>query len=51
MQHNDLSDFEFIAFPREKNLVLRDECQNALIVFWELLVDANPIQFVRSSVL
>lgn len=49
MQYNDLSYFELITFSREENFILRDESQNPLIVFWQLFVDANPIQFVRSS--
>lgn len=44
-QHDDFADFKFEVFPWEKNFVVGNESQHALVICWQLRVDVNPIQF------
>lgn len=45
MKHNDFTNLEFIALPRKKDFVFWNEGQYTLLIFGELIFDANPVQF------
>ena len=43
-QHNHLTSFKLKVLSRQKHLVPGNEAQDALVVFWQHIIDVKPLQ-------